>query len=230
MNPTRNFLLNTDYPIDKIVYLSEGEWTPTGFDAETGQANAGFMLETGILAPHMVGGEWTDDDWETSYPIGSARYTGEWYQRTPTAPIYEKYTNVLGFGYADNEAYISISTAYSKTIKYRAYIFIPESYWDAIVQKTASLSSPLVLDTRNNYPKLVADGIVQLTANTPVTFYHNLGFKPLIRVWQSFATTSLPDATFTANSSSVAKLTETELTFETDVERFVYYRMYADEI
>lgn len=239
MTKPQNFLLNTEYPLDKVVYMTQGEWTPTGFDSETGSASKIFAIETGIDAPHMVIGEWSDDNWETSYPLGTYRYRGGWYQRDSNSLLYEKSTRVLALGYMgdtiaeqpDNNGFIvQVASSYSTKVKWRAYVMIPESYWETIVSPTASLSNPLVLDTRDNYPKLFEDKIVKLSANTPVTVYHNLGFKPYIRAWSAFGGNSLKDTVFSCESFNITALDESKIVFEDTSNSFVYYRIYADEI
>ena len=239
MSNAKNFLLNTDYPLDKIVYMTEGEWTPSGFDSETGQASKIIPVPTGIDAPHMVLGEWSDDDWETSYPLGASKYQGGWYQRDSQSLLYEKSTRVNSYGYsgetimqqADTNGFtINISSSYSTKVKYRAYVIIPEEYQNADVSPTASISNPLVLNTKDNYPKLFEDRIIQLTANTPVTVHHNLGFKPFVRAWGSTVGDSLRDAVFLTYCDDITSLDETKIVFQASSNSFVYYRIYADEI
>lgn len=234
-----NFLLTTAYPIDKIAFMYENEWTPTGFDSETGVASQIFPVLTGIDAPNIVLGEWSDDDWNTSYPLGASKYVGGWYQRDSSSLLYEKRTTVNTFGYTgdtisqepdSNGFLLGVSSSYSDKVKFRAYVFVPESYWDAETQKTASVSNPLVLDTRENYPKLVEDRIVQLTANTPVTVYHNLGFKPYIRAWSSTVASSLKDAIFLSSCDEILSLDAEKIVFQSSSNGFIYYRIYADEI
>lgn len=237
--PANNFLLNTAYPIDKIVYMAEGSWTPTGFDSETGLAHKTDGYQTGIDAPHLVMGEWSDDNWNTSYPLGAGRYYGEWYRRDSQSPLYEKYTSVNALGYAgeafsgvfgDNGFMIGIVSAYSAEIKYRAYLVIPESSTNADTPKTASLSNPFNLDTRANYPKLVEDRLVFLQPNTPLTIYHGLGFTPFVRVWDSLIAETYEDCVFSDSSNSIKVLDGEKMVLQSEYKRFVYYRIYADEI
>lgn len=234
-----NFLLTTAYPIDKIAFMYENEWTPTGFDSETGVASQIFSVLTGIDAPNIVLGEWSDDDWNTSYPLGATKYVGGWYQRDSSSLLYEKSTSVNTFGYIgetlsqepdSNGFLVGVTSSYPDKVKFRAYVFVPESYWNAEAQKTASVSNHLVLDTRENYPKLVEDRIIQLTANTPVTVYHNLGFKPYIRAWSSTVASSLKNAIFLSSCDEILSLDTEKIVFQSSSNGFIYYRIYADEI
>lgn len=234
-----NFLLTTAYPIDKIVYMAQGSWIPSGFDSESGMASHIETYQTGIDAPHLVIGEWSVDNWQTSYPLGAGKYAGEWYRRDSSSAMYEKYTSVNALGYAgesftslfgDKGFAVGISTSYTAEVKYRAYVLIPESYLNAETPKTASLSNPFNLDTRSNYPKLFEDRLLQLSPNTPVTIYHNLGYKPFVRAWDSLIAETYADCVFTDSSNSIKSLDEQKMVIQSQYSRFIYYRIYADEI
>lgn len=60
-----NFLLNTNAPIDKIVWMHEGEWTATN-----DELMKSFDIPTNIDSIVFPMGEWTMDNWATAYPIG----------------------------------------------------------------------------------------------------------------------------------------------------------------
>lgn len=226
-NPS-NFLLNTDYPIDKIVYMQEGSWTPTSFDPETGSASNYEVFTTGIQATNFVCGEWSDDGFATSFPIGSV-VGGGWYRRDSQSLLYrlikgvEAYCGWGGVG-------ISMSAFENKTIDFRFYVLISEADWNAESNKTAGLSNKLVLDTRENYPKLFEDRIIELQADTPFVLNHNLGFRPFVRAWGGWNSDDPTERIFMPDADSIKSITNTQITFLSSWSNTLYYRIYADEI
>lgn len=230
MSNPRDFLFTTEYPIDKIVYMGEGEWNPTDgeWDDETGHYKGERIIQTDFGAVNMVVGEWTDDDWVTAYPIASTKYIGGWYRRDSQSLIYEKYVNVTMYG-SSSGFYIRCISSYTDKIKYRFYSFLSEQYLEANVNPTASLSNKLVLDTRENYPKLFEDKIIHLTGGTPYTYYHNLGFRPFIRAWNGLVN---DDGTgvFEPTCYSIQEITESYIRMFSSYDLDIYLRVYCDEI
>lgn len=227
-NPS-NFLLNTNYPLDKIVFMKEDEWTPSNFDSETGVATGEFQYPTSFGAWNAVIGEWTDDDWVTSYPLGASKYVGGWYRRDSQSLIYEKYSRVTAFGSASG-VYVRTNSSYTDKIKFRFYTFIPEQYLDANVNPTASQSNKFVLDTRENYPKLYEDKVIHLQANTPVTYHHNLGFRPFVRAWGGWVGDEYGEGVFEPTCYNIREITTSTITLSATYEDYVYLRIYCDEI
>lgn len=218
-----NFLLNTNAPIDKIVWMHEGEWTATN-----DELMKSFDIPTGIDSIVFPMGEWTMDNWATSYPLGIDVGIGEWDEQMGSFTEKRVGTGFLLGGIIGgvHEVYL---TAYSaKTgvqIKFRAYGVIKESDWDAETSATAVISNPLSLDTRDNYPKLFAEGEADAT-NANVEVFHNLGFRPMIRVWTQLPS-SEGDVLFYPNSADIA-IDSQKITLPQGFK--YYYRIYADEI
>lgn len=227
MSSPNNFLLNTEYPIDKIVYMNEGSWTPTSFDPETGMATGFQEYETGINATNFVCGEWSEDDFATSFPIGTL-VNGGYYQQTPESLAYGVAKGVeayCGFG----GLRIGCQNYASKTLRYRFYVLISEADWEAECEKTAGLSNRLVLDTRENYPKLFEDRIIRLTEGQTFTVNHNLGFRPFVRAWAGWGEDD-PKTALYMPIGRMQKIDSQQIVFQTPIDAWLYYRIYADEI
>lgn len=226
-NPN-NFLLNTDYPLDKIVYMDEGSWTPTSLDPEYGTEQTSIIFATGIQATNFVCGEWSEDDFATSFPIGST-VSGGYYQRDPNSLIYGIVKGVEAFCAWGGVNIVVQNYAY-KEIKFRFYVLISESEWNADSNPTAGLSNRLVLDTRENYPRLVEDRIIEIQANTPFVLNHNLGHRPFVRVWEGWNSDDPTERIFMPESNSIQSITNNQITFYSTWANTLYYRIYTDEI
>ena len=67
MNNQDKFIFNSDYPIDKIVWLEQGE-----FDTDN-YGNFEKTIAHKLLATPFVKGVWTYDDWATTWMFGSVK-------------------------------------------------------------------------------------------------------------------------------------------------------------
>lgn len=174
MSDARNFLITSEYPTDKIVWLYEGETTTDEWGA--------FSIDI----PHTLGvdifctGIWTIDDWATQYNTSTAIHSGQIYSRYSL--LYSTNLNVHLSGFCTDSEGMAIE---STTLKYKLWGFVNEaSTQNLFVGETASASSNLfVKDSRLAYPKLFMEGFADATDGTK-TIYHNLGFAPFVELWQ----------------------------------------------
>ena len=158
------FLFNSDYPIDKLVWLYEGEQTLSGGYKE-------FTLTHSVGAQLFVQGIWSADDWATTMPFCTERVSGQTYAFFTT--LYSNTTNVVGT--------IMLDGGGSKKIKVRLWGVVHEGETlGTNLNPTATLSANrFVLNTDNNYPQLLMDGY----ANPGTAIYHNLGEMAYTDVW-----------------------------------------------
>lgn len=211
-----NLILDSDYPIDKIVWLHEGTM------------NLSQGVNT-LTIPHGVGaqiypkGIWTVDDWATTQMFGVMRY-GQGGLLDFTSQLSADSLNT------DITLRYEIGSA---TAKIRLWGVCNDTQIPNLeVPNTAPLSNNnLVIDTRNNYPKLFLEGFA--TPNTTVN--HNLGAIPQVDIW-AFDSYSNQWYLFADDSfgtmfglGEFVKLTASTLEFTNNsgASSNYYYRIYA---
>lgn len=204
-----NFLLNSDYPVDKIVYKISGSFSATGGGGlgtlSQFNHNLGFR-------PLIIGTWSTDSNFSTSREGGFFSFEG-----TDPDTIYTQFYS--------NDTQISISTfnptVPTVTIYYRIYGFMPSNI-NADAAFTASLADKFQLNTDYNYTKLYLSGITTAAATTTIT--HNLGYRPQVMAW-------LKDASIYGTEMIVdmgyIKVTTTTIVI-TAPSNDVHYMIYAD--
>jgi hypothetical protein len=169
----RNFLLNSDSSVDQIMYMTTGSFTIGAYEA----LDYPFVDPNPITHEHGLGVPllpimvWSNDaDFNTSY---------QWYD-IPSVE-YQQYVAESW----DNSIYVrgENQTSSPKTVYYKIFCFaLSDQNDDLEVPPTANLSNNLVLDTDQNYMKLVHKGRINLTDSSP-RYYHNLGYVPRILIW-----------------------------------------------
>ena len=142
MENPNNFLVNTDYPFDMIVYFKECELTSTGSTAQT------------VTIPHSLGfvpllfGVWSSSqDYSEVYPLVDDGYFNGIYVESDENNIYVQ-QRPMSSSSAGHKYYLKI------------YGFAPIS-WTGDCEPTAQTSSQLLLDTDTGYSPLLAAGEIQ---------------------------------------------------------------------
>lgn len=180
-----DFLLNTDYEMDKIVYFKEMSVKITDGNTQTVTFSPGLNFAPlcfGLWSKtsdfsqprRMTGwGHGIYDATSQSYVSDFARlFSTEW-NGTPTIEI--------------ELAHMTVGS----TIYIRIYGFEPD-YSHASIGATSGNSSTFILNTDYNYRKLLKKGRVnvphknddpQVGLYDPVTIPHKLGYKPQIMLW-----------------------------------------------
>lgn len=161
MVDARKFLLNTDYPMDEIVFKTSGQLPVDG-----GSVNI----------PHTLG----------FVPLVILQFS-----YTPDFSICQESTERPSDLYPNNFPYIGMYTATStninvaisdfsfsgKTWYYRVLCFAPS---DSTAKVAAPTTNDLfIINTDYNYSKLLSSGI----ANENTTVYYNLGYEPQVMWW-----------------------------------------------
>lgn len=160
-----NFILNSDYPMDKIVLLDE-----RFMDSDTSQAEFAHGFNT---APLCFGVWSTEEDFSSPHAITGTQadvYGG-------TAEVYADETNV----YLLNATF-DTTTFRTLPIYVRTYAFLPESSQDEATF-TSSLAERFIFNSDYNYLKLVKS--LETTYNT--RYYHGLGKTPIVLAWVDYA-------------------------------------------
>ena len=155
----RDFLLNTDYEMDKIIYYTSGSITADEYQ-KTIAHNLGFKpLIFGVCA--------TTSDFSDPRTIPYENITQNnsiwFYAKASSSNLYLEHVN---FSDQNSKMY------------YRIYAFEPSSS-TADIEPTSENASKFVLNTDYNYCKLFSKG--ELNGNGTVT--HNLGYVPQVLAW-----------------------------------------------
>lgn len=156
-----NFLFNSDYEQDKIIYFKQINNIPVsdGFNPSITVAH-----KLGIIP--LVFGVWsTNSDFTDTRTFASIPESTQ-----PYATLRNDLNNITIYNY---------STA---PIFARVYAFEP-SVVQADLPKTSQNASKFIFNTDYNYSKLLAKG--RLTAPGQ-SFAHNLGYLPQVMAWEEY--------------------------------------------
>lgn len=205
--------MNTDYPLDSIVFLNSGARTL-----------AGTTLTDTLTIPHGL-------------PFSPLPFV-VWSLTSDFAITYVQDTpdgNVTAQCYADaTNVYIGSSNlnAGPITIYYRIFAFPPSgASVDSVVNPVTTGSSDFALNTDLNYLKLVKAGVLSTSDRI---YTHNLGYIPTVFTWLNSTHDQLVLAQWIVidpSNSAGIKITSTTIEFvgasvnDTAVE----YRIYADD-
>lgn len=203
----RNFLLNTDYEMDKIIYFSEGS-------VDTGQT---VTLSHGLsFIPLVFGVCAFNSDFSDSRTIPYNYTTAS---NSITFDIQSTATNV-SLTFSDQSG--SQSKMY-----YRIYGFEPTNS-SAAVAPTNEHAKKFVLNTDYNYCKLYKKGI----QNGDGSVAHNLGYIPQVLVWREASNAIYPVEQSTpsdpiSNYPEQVQVTTQNISFQNIGK--AHYRIYYDE-
>ena len=209
----RDFLLNTDYEMDKIIYFEEGEMD--AYDSVTLPHNLGFApLVFGVCAfesdfsdPRSIPFEYLTQD----TTIGVQVFASD-------EAVYLNYIN-----YAPNPP----------KVYYRIYAFEPSGS-HAKIGATSKYAKNFILNTDYNYCKLYTSGVVDHVIATHVV-EHNFGYMPQVLAWfesgdfvfpMNFSMPAGPGG----NSEQYIAVTDSTVTIKNSSDEIkTHYRIYYDE-
>ena len=209
MTDARNFLINTDYPMDKIIYMASGSFS-------LGANGAGYTANVahGLSFTPLLIGTWSTS---SSFTVSHECFWSGW----EGVDINSIIMSISSDGTNTKLFAINGSNSAATTIYWRVYGFMPSNI-NLDVSYTASLSSNFQLNSDYNYTKLIPEltGIATAAATTTIT--HNLGYRPQVIIW-------IKDGMELEqrNISGYAKVTTTTVVI-TAPSNDVHYRIYAD--
>lgn len=156
----RNFLLNTDYEMDKIIYFKEGSLNANDYDISIPH-DLGFKpLIFGVCA--------FDEDFSDPRTIPFEQVTrSNTVQFTAQAAADSLKLSYLNFSGSPAKIY------------YRIYAFEPTDVY-AKVGATSNHASNLILNTDYNYCKLFQKGVV----GGDTVIHHDFGYVPQVLAWR----------------------------------------------
>lgn len=168
MADPRDFLLNTDYEMDKIILFKTGDIPRDALDVAVPHGLSFTPLIFGICSGDPNFAE------NFSIPcdnIGNSRDI-QFYAWADETNIYLSYTG-------------NQSTSPNK-FYYRIYGFEPTNV-KAHVASTSNYANNFILNTDYNYCKLKSAGIVDATYYATTTIPHNLNYLPQVMAWYDLA-------------------------------------------
>ena len=160
----QDFVLNTEYPADKIVWLEEGSIS----------ANAGsndIRLSNTLGVNLFVRGVFSRDSFQTAYEFGTDRYM-------PNSLVLDFSSYVAS---DTSEVLANIWLNSGATVQYRLWGVVNEAETQNLdINGTASdTANQFIVNTEYNLPRLYAEGY----ASPNTDFNHLLGFVPYVDVW-----------------------------------------------
>lgn len=195
MSNIDDFIIHSQYPVEKIVWTTEGIYDNTN---PNWHSLAVFepLPNTLALDHILVDGVWTNDDWATQYPIncsgkimgyipdGGGSYTTS--QDQLSFVLLPENITVFGYTTDSQCAYIYGSSYEGRTLKYRLWACIEESDWtSSSTTKTAeTLSHSLQKDTSLAQLNMISENKLTIQSGETKTLNHGLGFRPLCRIWR----------------------------------------------
>jgi hypothetical protein len=208
MTDPKKFLLNSDYPLDKIVYMTSGTFVSNavGGGSVTIPHGLGFMP-----LPYI---QWSlNSDFSTCQEI--TERPGDLYPTVfPYIVSYESNATNIIINFFNGA--LAQTTYY-----YRIICFMPTDI-NADVTNIASLADDFILNTDYNYTKLFMSGI-----NTSTTVTHNLGYVPQVMWWyESSADKILSPVNLGYPTTNTPYVTTTTVVFPNTN---YHYRIYIDE-
>lgn len=163
MANVKNFLFNSDYEQDKIIYFKQLNNVPT-----SNGSSPSSTIAHGLPFMPLVFGVWS-----TSEDFSDTRTFGFVPESTlPYCTIQADATNITIYNYYTSPVYV------------RIYAFEPSTS-TADIGRTSQNASTFVFNTDYNYSKLFAKGT--LTAGRSVN--HNLGYLPQVMAWEEYNNT-----------------------------------------
>lgn len=233
VNPN-DFLLNTDYEMDKIVLVKEGKIELPSPTDPLGPAYIETFPHNLQFRPLVFGFCSYNKDFSVSSP--TPYYEGTEYTGTPQSPIISNKVS-LNIYVEGSDIVISYRNANNppKPIYYRIYAFEPTTE-NAKVPPTKKFAQLFTLNTDRNYRKIYKQGVVPI--GTAKTIEHNFGYVPQVMAWYDYPNfNGRIDNNFSLNDTNPSIYVtdkKVEITFPTYPSPLyddakIHYRIYCDE-
>lgn len=206
MGKPTDFLLNTDYEMDKIIYFTSGSVDPTGTIKVDDNKFRFIPLLFGVFSFH--------EDFSDTISNGTAKNDYSCSLTATATGIYVMYRN-------DN----------NKKLYYRIYAFMPTD-GGGNIGSTQKDAKQFILNTDYNYCKLYKKGTV--AGGETLTVNHDFGYTPLVMTWYSGNGGLVPQTYNTNNDPDLPSCQVTDkyvkLRNYDGATRPLHYRIYYDEV
>lgn len=215
----RNALLDSRYPMDKIIYLNQ--------TSITSGAGTNVTIPHGFSFIPLPMMQWSfTQDFATSYETN----TGQFPSGNPGYPFSLRVTIEAN---ATNFIIRGDGVIGPTTIYVRIFAFQPSTS-NVDVNPTVSSGDNSVINYAYNYMKLISESRTALLApRSTTTIAHNLGYYPHILAWMetSLGTIYPVDLSYPLNNPNI-EVTTTALIIRNDDflgSWYIHYRLYIDE-
>ena len=226
----KNFLINSDYPLDKVVYMTNGSVAVPASNYNDISISHGLGFAPLVSAIYS-----TSSTFDIAYEYNSGQVNTD---LTIPSPFMYSTSDT-----SDATSIVLRHTNHSAspvTLYYRVYAFMPTTA-SADVSFTASAADNFTLGSDYNYTKLIASGVTAYSSVVSSTevIPHGLGYKPQVMAWVensvgvvSKTFTSITDTGVLYGSGVIVD--DTNVTYIRpdftggNAER-LHYRIYADE-
>ena len=216
-----NFLINSDYPMDKVVYLLSGSVTMDG--------STFFQIPHGLPFTPLIDLTWS---YQADFSVS---YTNNAGPAPASAPGYIFDLQVAVESDATNLYFSAHGPASAKTVYYRVFGFQPDDS-NVSLPSTVSAADTFILNSGSNYAKLLIAGHTAYSSGAVnVVVPHNLGYLPQVQVWQSSIRTA-PIAVTGDDMSGSWQVEVTSTSVIISISAFnnfnsgtLYYRVYMDQ-
>lgn len=173
----KDFLINSDYPMDKVVFLTSGSLVLDGDP---------HSFAHGLPFVPLTGGYWSfSADFSTSYEF----YSGDFPSGNPSF-IFAHQVDV-----SSDATNITIGTqdiiGDVPTVYYRIYAFEPSDS-NADIASPLSSSDAFALNSDYNYMKLYSSGVANPGTAATYTITHGIGYKPQVHAWYTWLGDTVP--------------------------------------
>lgn len=197
MSNLDDFIIHSQYPVEKIVWTAEGNLDSTNPNWHEVEGWGGRVFEPLPESLNwqnlLVDGLFSFDDWQTAFVLDS-----------DSKPVYISQNDEVGFVWVsantwakgfDFFGYIlptncaifsgDNSNTAGRTLKYKIWAYLVESDWESsTTTKTAeTLAYKLQKDTRLAQLNMLSENNVKVPNNSTKVLYHNLGFRPFCKIW-----------------------------------------------
>ncbi|TXG78595.1 hypothetical protein E6Q11_00765 [Candidatus Dojkabacteria bacterium] len=168
MNP-RNFLLSTDYPIDKVVYQTTRTVTVGAYGFSSTNFAHGLPFKPLLVAQYSPNASYIP-----LYAVGSF----------PVSAGIVLYNTAIEADATNIYLAISNNTASSVTFRFNIYAFQPSGTPEAITSHTSVAGDTFSISTDYNYTKLIMSGVTGWVSGASASVTHGQGIVPQVMVWR----------------------------------------------
>ena len=221
-NP-RNFIINTDYPVDHVVYIK---------DLVVPFSSTGIEIEHGLGFAPLLMGLFSTDDWNTSMPIDTPASSGDNIGNLQTETT-QRVIRLINYG------------RLNRPVKARLFGLMPSNVNIDVIPPKIRYSN-FNFNTDFNYSKLVKAGVFNANWNSGenIVYHHGLGYIPEVEAWQEdnsgvvkkfFNIYDPNGVNFSSMGSRIvyAKITTQDFIIRTDGSNQditkIHYRIYGDQ-
>lgn len=219
MSNLDDFIIHSQYPVQKVVWAYEGTFEPS--NPYWKEEIIGGLPYDHLCVPLpasldlmslLLDGVWTIDDWQTSYPMNTLGRIGGMANDGGGWSLKSEYGSA-SFWFENGTSWVVSlvgGSDYGGTIRFRVWAYLKESDWQSGATEKTSSTLAQIFQKNTNLAQLnmVAEVGKVLADGETWTYYHNLGFTPLVKFWARTPTDSrqtpygIADETFTAGRIS----------------------------